>query len=244
MTQAAMGQIACAGCSRSYKWKPELAGKKGKCKCGGFLQFPMDDPSRRGGVAEVAGEYDLNEPVAAPKAKVAAATKVVPGSTACKGCTVMIPPGAVICTRCGLNQTTGKKISTKVKGPDMEAGDVAVVAGKIGLALVLGGITSVVCAIAWLMVIYFTGFEIGWLAIAIGLATGGVIRIFSRDKSTVAGLAAAGFALFALVLVKGLLMLAAMHRGMPASAAFGPFDLLWGGLAAWSGYKVGSRMNQ
>jgi hypothetical protein len=204
----------------------------------------VDDPARQSAQVEAAGEYDFNEPAVMPKPKVEGTTKVVAGSTACKGCTVMIPPGAVICTRCGMNQTTGKKMSTKVKGPDVEAGDVVVVAGKIGLALTLGGITSVVCAIAWLMVIYFTHYEIGWLAIVIGLATGGVIRIFCPNKSAIAGFAAAGFALFALALVKGFLMLGAMRMGVGVLAVFGPFDLLWAGLAAWTGYKVGSRMNQ
>jgi RNA polymerase subunit RPABC4/transcription elongation factor Spt4 len=240
MTQAAMGQIACAGCSRSYKWKPELAGKKGKCKCGEFLNFPVDDPSRQGGVAEAAGEYDLNEPVAAPKPKVAAATKVVAGSTACKGCTVMIPPGAVICTRCGMNQTTGKKISTMVKGASPETGDVVKKTAGIMLALVVGGITSLVCAGIWIAIIFMTGFTIGFMATGIGLATGGVMRLVNRGGGHVVGVMAAVFAVLSLVIVKGVLMGLLVMANQSPLLAFRLFDVLWAVLAISAAYRIGS----
>ena len=109
MTQTAMDQIVCTSCSKAYRWKPELAGKMGKCKCGQLLQFPVDDPGAQAVMPkeEEAGEYELNEPVAAPSKPVA--PKPAVGSKACKGCSGMLVPGAVLCTRCGLNQTTGKR---------------------------------------------------------------------------------------------------------------------------------------
>ncbi len=37
------GKITCE-CGKRYSWKPELAGKRAKCKCGGIVKFPMEDP--------------------------------------------------------------------------------------------------------------------------------------------------------------------------------------------------------
>jgi hypothetical protein len=37
--------VTCAGCGKEYRWKPELAGKRAKCKCGGVVSFPKADPA-------------------------------------------------------------------------------------------------------------------------------------------------------------------------------------------------------
>ena len=39
------GTVACASCGKEYRWKPELAGKRAKCKCGGVVSFPKADPA-------------------------------------------------------------------------------------------------------------------------------------------------------------------------------------------------------
>ncbi len=242
MTQAAMEQIVCAGCGKSYRWKPELAGKKGKCKCGQLLQFPMDDPGAQAAAAmpkeEEAGEYELNEPVAAPKP---VAPKAAVGIKACKGCSGMLAPGAVLCTRCGLNQTTGKKMATSVKGPGVEGGDVAKAAGKVVLSMVLGGVTAVICAVLWIVVEVMTGFRFGLAAVGIGLATGGVMRLVNPNGGKITGYGAVGFALFALALVKGVEMLGAVGMGLGVGGAFTPFDILWTFLAVSSAWRMGSR---
>jgi hypothetical protein len=38
------GKVSCA-CGKQYSWKPELAGKRAKCKCGGVVKFPAEDPA-------------------------------------------------------------------------------------------------------------------------------------------------------------------------------------------------------
>jgi hypothetical protein len=38
-------KFSCPSCGKEYKWKPELAGKKGKCKCGGVLSIPARAPA-------------------------------------------------------------------------------------------------------------------------------------------------------------------------------------------------------
>jgi hypothetical protein len=38
------GKITCA-CGKQYAWKPELAGKRAKCKCGAVVKIPAEDPA-------------------------------------------------------------------------------------------------------------------------------------------------------------------------------------------------------
>ena len=37
------GKVTCA-CGKQYAWKPELAGKRAKCKCGNVVSFPAQRP--------------------------------------------------------------------------------------------------------------------------------------------------------------------------------------------------------
>src|SRR4051812_19404291 len=34
----------CSTCGKEYRWKPELAGKKAKCKCGSVIAIPTKAP--------------------------------------------------------------------------------------------------------------------------------------------------------------------------------------------------------
>lgn len=67
---SAAGSFACDTCGKQYRWKPELAGKRAKCKCGAVVDCPASDPA--------AGEEDILDlapiplpPKAAPRATVA-----------------------------------------------------------------------------------------------------------------------------------------------------------------------------
>lgn len=42
MPEACLPKFPCTGCGNSYTWKPELAGKKVKCKCGTVISVPSD----------------------------------------------------------------------------------------------------------------------------------------------------------------------------------------------------------
>ena len=44
MSEISGPKFSCPSCGKEYKWKPELAGKKGKCKCGGVLAIPARPP--------------------------------------------------------------------------------------------------------------------------------------------------------------------------------------------------------
>jgi hypothetical protein len=40
------GKFKCPACAREYIWKPELAGRRGKCRCGAAVIVPTEDPGR------------------------------------------------------------------------------------------------------------------------------------------------------------------------------------------------------
>ena len=44
MESVEQGKFSCDKCGKSYKWKPELAGKKVKCKCGNIMAAPAEEP--------------------------------------------------------------------------------------------------------------------------------------------------------------------------------------------------------
>jgi hypothetical protein len=39
------GQFSCTSCGKAYAWKPQLAGKRVKCKCGAPISVPAEDPA-------------------------------------------------------------------------------------------------------------------------------------------------------------------------------------------------------
>jgi hypothetical protein len=116
--------VTCPNCQRVYAMKPELAGKRAKCKCGGRIEFPalvdelgeadlLDDappaPARKGRM----GAEPLEQP-ANPYGRTVAAPPVVRAAAACTGCGEPLAPGAVICVHCGTNQKTGAVMKTQV----------------------------------------------------------------------------------------------------------------------------------
>ena len=44
MGAVAVGQFSCDTCGKSYRWKPEIAGRKAKCKCGAVMLCPSAEP--------------------------------------------------------------------------------------------------------------------------------------------------------------------------------------------------------
>jgi pyruvate dehydrogenase E2 component (dihydrolipoamide acetyltransferase) len=158
-----MGQsdatVACTGCSRTYKWKPEYAGKKAKCKCGASVQFPKEPPAAPAAPAKPAapapqagGEYDFHDPTT-PTARTAPAKPAAKRSAkkgACIDCGKPLAPGAVLCMSCGMNQQTGRKLDTAIekppmalaaaraKGPEKTSGGAAKWIGIGAAAVVLG----------------------------------------------------------------------------------------------------------
>ena len=116
----------------------------------------------------------------------------VPESSTCPACGLPKPGEAAVCMNCGHNAATGETVSTKVKNQSKVgaiAGTAAVQAGgalSTSLFGILGGvIAGVVGAGIWGALSYFTGFEFGILAWAIGLIVGIGVIIGTRGHGSV-----------------------------------------------------------
>ena len=47
MSQSTGPKFNCPSCGKEYTWKPQLAGKKGKCKCGSVMLVPAKAPEAK-----------------------------------------------------------------------------------------------------------------------------------------------------------------------------------------------------
>ena len=112
-----------AACGREFRWKPELAGKKAKCKCGAAVTVPSTPPSAAPAPPavehdpfETAGDPEQFAPpqfqAAPPPVPVAAA----PQQLICPVCNSPALPTAVLCTACGYNFRTGQRMPGAGRG--------------------------------------------------------------------------------------------------------------------------------
>jgi hypothetical protein len=98
------GQFTCDSCGKTYAWKPQLAGKRVKCKCGSPLTVPRSDPAAHdGGLDDLAALAHGGDDYGA--APVAAGPR-------CPSCGEGVDASAVICINCGTNLKTGKRLAT------------------------------------------------------------------------------------------------------------------------------------
>jgi hypothetical protein len=115
---ASPGKFTCESCGKSYSWKPELAGKKVKCKCGTPLRVPATDPAEDSfsdGFDDLAalGEGTVKEaPAAAEVAPVVKGKAPAAKGKKCPACESPVAADAVLCVNCGHNLKTGKKLKT------------------------------------------------------------------------------------------------------------------------------------
>lgn len=133
--------VHCPACNTAYPWKPAIAGRKVKCRCGAVMRMPMV-----GGVPatlEHAPESKLNaqpqeeallEPVETPEESYDLAlpeeeaarlapqldVKAVRNKGRCPSCGLSVKPEAAICLNCGYSFLRGKKLQTDVAAPGAE----------------------------------------------------------------------------------------------------------------------------
>src|SRR5256885_10013264 len=99
MSQVEEARFTCETCGKSYRWKPEFAGRKVKCKCGYVMTAPAAPPG--GDEPDLDALYDLAD---AGKEAAAAA----PPSVRCPSCMSEMEPGTSVCAACGFHAKTGK----------------------------------------------------------------------------------------------------------------------------------------
>lgn len=129
MAESAQGKFSCPSCGRQFTWKPELAGKGARCKCGATIKVPAQPTAAAAAEGNPLDGYDFSAAEAATPAKKggARAATAAPAADAglrCPSCGGSMLPGAVICVSCGFNLKTGKRLSTVMGGvePDEGAG--------------------------------------------------------------------------------------------------------------------------
>lgn len=99
------GKFSCGNCGKSYRWKPELAGKKVKCKCGQIMAAPAEPPVAAEPEVDLDGLYEL----AAEEKKATKRQREEPVGFRCPACHSDLAIGAVMCTGCGFNLKTGSR---------------------------------------------------------------------------------------------------------------------------------------
>jgi hypothetical protein len=143
LTQIDTSSFSCSACGRTFRWKPELAGKAVKCKCGQPIRVPKQAGGAAPAVAKAAAprtsthlpppppppppppkpakretqEDDLDAIYALAEQESAAADEAsAAGDTGrCPGCHNPLAPEAVLCTNCGFDRRRGSTLKVKVE---------------------------------------------------------------------------------------------------------------------------------
>ena len=95
----------CSTCGKEYRWKPELAGKKAKCKCGTVISIPTAPPAPK--AAEPEADLDSLYALAQEEKKATRAAPVASAGYRCPSCSAEMAAGSAVCTNCGLDIRTG-----------------------------------------------------------------------------------------------------------------------------------------
>jgi hypothetical protein len=116
----------CSTCGKEYRWKPELAGKKAKCKCGSVIAVPTKAPAAASPAgakpaarpaprpAEQEADLDGLYALAQEEKKATVRTAQVDEGAAgyrCPSCSSGMPPGALVCPSCNLDIRTGMRVA-------------------------------------------------------------------------------------------------------------------------------------
>ena len=123
----------CSACGKEYRWKPELAGKKAKCKCGGVIAVPATAPAAAKPLAskpsaprpaakpaeqevDFDGLYALAQEEKKATARSAHAADESASGYRCPACSANIPPGTTLCPSCHTDMRTGVRIGLPAGG--------------------------------------------------------------------------------------------------------------------------------
>lgn len=117
-------------------------------------------------------------------------------------------------------------------------------------AVIVGVIVAAVCAVLWAGITLVTGYQIGYMAIAIGLAVGFSIKKAGRGVTPIFGVLGAILAFASCFVGNILMILGFMHTEGYSDysqltnlfiASFDPIDVLFYGIALYEGYKFSFR---
>ena len=130
---------------------------------------------------------------------------------------------------------------------------------NLTFGFVCGLAAAIVGALLWAVITVSTQYQVGYMAVAVGLLVGYAIKISGKGIDKIFGIMGASLALFGCLLgnLLGIVGFIANDLGVGYSAAlsiinfstipalmkesFGPIDLLFYGLAIYEGYKFSFR---
>jgi len=175
----------------------------------------------------------------------------------CPNCSAPLTPGAVLCTGCGYNLKSGKKLKgAAARSATAEKASAAAAAvGNYVRGVIFACIGAGIGAALWSGVAIATNYEIGYIAWALGGLAGLGMQIGYGDNNEKAGLTAAGISLVGIGASKILIVyfiLKARPEFGPNLSIFdlisfdvikmtmGPMDFLFIFLAVATAYRVGA----
>jgi hypothetical protein len=130
---------------------------------------------------------------------------------------------------------------------------------SLGMGVLAGGAAAVVGAGLWAVVTVLTGYQIGWMAVGVGVLVGIAMRKFGKGIDRTFGIAGAGLALLGCVLGNLLAVCGFVSAqetipfmrvvgGLTPGVAFellrvtfNPIDVLFYGIAVYEGHKLSFR---
>ena len=132
---------------------------------------------------------------------------------------------------------------------------------NLPLAVIGGFAASVIAAVLWALITYLTNFQIGFMAIGVGIVVGYAVKVLGKGITTPFGIVGAIFALIGCLLGNLLTAVIAgsMEEGSSFSyvlsalmsspgiilevykATFSPIDLLFYAIAIYEGFKISFR---
>jgi hypothetical protein len=130
---------------------------------------------------------------------------------------------------------------------------------NLPFAIAAGLVASLAGASGWAVITVLTGYQIGFMAIGVGILVGLFVRSAGKGIDPVFGVTGAALAMFGCILgnlmaicglvalEEGVAFMEVFSRLTPGIAAsllsvtFSPIDLLFYGLALWQGYKLSFR---
>lgn len=226
-------QFLCPMCHKQYRLRDELAGKSAKCSCGHKMRVPQASvqPVAVSAPAAAVAAPVRTQPAKAPaespvlpplgdddfpalsggdnswlNADLEAAAPVSSVAVRCPACDQLMSGGAVLCTKCGYDKRTGEKRTLTRVEPEKE---VKAGRSKLGFAgsLLRGTLFSFIAAMIgaaiWAVLAYFTQYQFGFVAIALGgLSGAGMSLGHDDDDGTLAGIIAAGMSIIGIIAAK------------------------------------------
>jgi len=107
-------KFSCASCGKEYRWKPELAGKQAKCKCGATITVPRTPPPPpvpKQAEVDLDGLYALAAEEKKASARLASDPEAATTQQGyrCPSCGTELPIGTTVCPNCSMDMKTGRK---------------------------------------------------------------------------------------------------------------------------------------